>query len=77
MKNPSLWLVAPTTTEELPLTSAVPHQVEELLFFTAGPAAPTSKSDMRVTGAAVRFRWAVALPAGGVAFYANENEDWN
>jgi len=50
--------------------SAVPHQVEELLFFTAGPAAPTSKSDMRVTGAAVRFRWAVALPAGGVAFCA-------
>lgn len=50
--------------------SAVPHQVEELFFFTAGPAAPTSKSDMRVTGDTVRVQWAMALPAGGVAFCA-------
>lgn len=50
--------------------STVPHQVEELLFFTAAPAASTSKSDMRVTRDTVRFRWAVALSAGGVAFCA-------
>lgn len=48
--------------------STVSHEVEELLFFTAGPAVPTSKSDMRVTGGAVIFRWAMALPASGVAF---------
>lgn len=29
---------------------------------------------MRVTGAAVRFRWAVALPAGGVAFYGEKQK---
>lgn len=49
---------------------AVAHQVQELLFLAAGPAAPASKSDMRVTGSAVSFRRAVALPAGGVAFGA-------
>lgn len=54
--------------EEVSLTSTVPHKVEELLFSTAGSAFSTNKSDIRVTGDAVRLRGAVALPAGGVAF---------
>ena len=66
-KNPSLWLVTSETAKGVSLTGTVAHEVEELLLFTAGPAAPTSQSDTRVTGDAVRFRWAVALPAGGVA----------
>lgn len=48
--------------------STVPHEVKELLFLTAGPAVPTSKGDVRVTGNAVRLRWPAALSAGGVAF---------
>lgn len=72
MENPSLWLVISRTLKELSLTRAVPHQVEELFFFTAGPAAPTSKSDMRVTGDTVRVQWAMALPAGGVAFWGEK-----
>lgn len=50
--------------------STVPHEVEELLFFAAGPAVSTGNSDMRVTGRAVGFGRAVTLPAGGVAFCA-------
>lgn len=67
MKNLSFWPVVLRLTEAS-LTGTVPHEVEELLFFTAGPAVPTTKSDVRVTGDAVRFRWAMALPAGRVAF---------
>lgn len=48
--------------------STVPHEVEVLLFLAAGPAVSTINRDMRVTGNAVRFGWAMALPAGGVAF---------
>lgn len=35
--------------------STVPHEVEELLFFAAGPAVRTIHSDVRVTGEAVGF----------------------
>jgi hypothetical protein len=50
------------------LTSAVAHEVEELLFLAACLAAPTGKSDVRVTGDTVRLQRPVALPAGWVAF---------
>lgn len=73
-EKPSLQLVVSAATKELPLTGAVTHQVEELLFLTARPAAPTSKRDMGVTGSAVRFRRAVALPAGGVAFWGEKQK---
>lgn len=66
-RNPSIWLVISETAKGVSLTSTVAHEAEELLLFTAGPAAPSSQSNVRVTGEAVRFRWAVALPAGGVA----------
>lgn len=48
--------------------STISHEVEELLFLAAGLAAPTGKSDMRVTGDTIRFQWPMALPAGWVAF---------
>lgn len=47
--------------------STVAHEVEELLLFTAGPAAPSSQRNVRVARDAVRLQRAVALPAGGVA----------
>lgn len=47
--------------------STVAHEVEELLLFTAGPAAPSSQRNVRVARDAVGLQRAVALPAGGVA----------
>lgn len=66
--TPSVVEISCTMLAQRMAVSTVPHKVEELLFFTVGPAVPTSKSDMRVTGDAIIFRWAMALPTGGVAF---------